>query len=73
MNFKSSFILTILLTNSLFIPLSQAGWQRNLAKLKKPITRFFAPLIMGKGAYEINKGKSDEFCMKNQTYYECKN
>ena len=73
MNFKLIFVLAMLLTNSLFIPLGQAGWQRNLAKLKKPITRFFAPLIMGKGAYEINKGKSDEFCMKNQTYYKCNN
>ncbi|MDC3052364.1 hypothetical protein OA190_01520 [Prochlorococcus sp. AH-736-A13] len=73
MNFKLIFIFTILLTNSLFIPLSQAGWQKNLAKLKKPLTRIFAPLIMGKGAYEMKKGKSDEFCMKNGSYYKCNN
>ena len=73
MNFKLSFIFAILLTNSLFIPSGQAGWQKNITRLKKPITRFFAPLIIGKGAYEMNKGKSDEFCMKNESYDKCNN
>tara|TARA_Y100000589_G_C27009407_1_gene570197 strand:- start:52 stop:273 length:222 start_codon:yes stop_codon:yes gene_type:complete len=73
MNFKVSFILTVLLTNSLFIPLSQASWKKSLAKPIRPIIRLLAPLVIGKGAYEMKKGKSDEFCMKNQTYPRCKN
>ena len=73
MNFKLSFIFAIMLTNSLFIPFGQAGWQKNITKLRKPIYRFFAPLIIGKGAYEIKKGKSDEFCMKNESNYKCNN
>ena len=54
-------------------PLADFNDEIVLSVIPKPITRFFAPLIIGKGAYEMNKGKSDEFCMKNESYHKCNN
>ena len=71
MKLKSTFIFTLLLSNFVFIPLVNAGWQRNLAKLRKPIVKLFAPLVIGKGAYEMNKSKARTFCNKNGNIYIC--
>ena len=71
MKLKSTFIFTLLLSNFFFIPLVNAGWQKHLAKLKKPIVKLFAPLVIGKGAYEVNKSKARTFCNKDGYLYIC--
>jgi len=71
MKLKLTIIFTLLLSNFVFIPVCNAGWQKNLTKLKKPFLKFFAPLVMGKGAYEMNKSKAKTFCNKNGYTYIC--